>query len=65
MSFRKYVNRYKYIGDHDNILLIGDFYSEFKDENMCNFCDTYILQNFIKEPTCLKCTKSNHYKPYT
>ena len=44
----------KFIGNYDNLLLIGDFNSEIKEENMKDFCDTYNLQNLINEPTCFK-----------
>ena len=44
----------KFIGNYDNLLLIGDYNSETKEEHMKDFCDTYDLQNLIKEPTCFK-----------
>ena len=43
-----------YIGNYDNILLSGDFNSEFSEPCLNNFCDIYNLKNLLKEPTCFK-----------
>ena len=40
---------------HDaNMILLGDFNSEMYENAMIEFCETYCLQNLIKEPTCFK-----------
>ena len=44
----------KFTGNYDNLLLIGDFNSGIKEENMRDFCDTYNLQNLIIEATYFK-----------
>ena len=44
----------KLLGNFDNLILIGDFNSEMEEEKMKDFCETYNLQNLIKEPTCFK-----------
>ena len=41
-----------YIGNYDNILLLGDFNSEFSENCLNDFCDIYNLKNLVKEPTC-------------
>ena len=43
-----------YIGHYDNILLLGDFNSEFSEPCLNNFCDIYNLKKLVKEPTCYK-----------
>ena len=43
-----------YIGNYDNILLLGDFNSEFSEPSLNDFCDIYNLKNLVKEPTCYK-----------
>ena len=43
-----------HIGSYDNILLLGDFNSEFSEPCLNDFCDTYNLKNLVKEPTCFK-----------
>jgi len=40
--------------DYDNILLLGDFNCNPHEQCMKNFCETYSLENLIKEPTCFK-----------
>ena len=40
--------------NYDNILLLGDFDSEFSEPCLNDFCDIYILENLVKEPTCYK-----------
>ena len=42
------------IENYDNILLLGDFNSEFSELCLNDFCDTYNLKNLVKEPTCFK-----------
>ena len=42
-----------YIRNYDNILLLGDFNSEFSE--LClNFCDIYNLKNLVKQPAFYK-----------
>ena len=43
-----------YIGNYDNILLFGDFNSEFSEPCLKVFCDIYNLKSLEKEPTCYK-----------
>ena len=43
-----------YIGNYDNILLLGDFNSEFSVPCLNDFCDIYNLKNVVEEPTCYK-----------
>ena len=43
-----------YIGNYDNILLLGDLNSEFSEPCLNDFCDIYNLKNLVKEPTCFK-----------
>ena len=43
-----------YIGNHDNILLLGDFNSEFSKPCLNDFCDIYNFKNLVKKPTCYK-----------
>ena len=40
-----------YIGNYDNILLLGGFNSEFSEPCLNDFCDIYNLKNLVKEPT--------------
>ena len=44
----------KYLGNYDNIRLLGDFNSTMPERPMKNFCELYDLQNLIKDPTCYK-----------
>ena len=44
----------KFLGNYDNILLLGDFNSTMPERPMKNFCELYDLQNLIKGPTCYK-----------
>ena len=44
----------KLLGDYDNILILGDFNSSLVEPSMRDFCETYNLENLIKEPTCFK-----------
>ena len=43
-----------YIVNYDNILLLGDFNSEFSERCLNDFCDIYNFKNFVKKPTCYK-----------
>ena len=43
-----------YIGTYDNILLLGDFNSEFSEPCLNDFCDIYNLNNLVKEPAWFK-----------
>ena len=47
-------NPYTLIRDYANLIIIGDFNSRVEEYVMNEFCDTYILQNVILEPTCFK-----------
>ena len=40
--------------NYESILIMGDFNSEEKCENISNFLDKHSLRNLIKVPTCLK-----------
>ena len=44
----------KYLPKYDNLLLIGDWNSAVTEKEMREFCETYNLENLIKEPTCYK-----------
>ena len=37
------------IENYDNILLLGDFNSEFSELCLNDFCDTYNLKNLVKD----------------
>ena len=43
-----------YIGNYDNIVLLGDFNSEFSEPFLNDFCDIYNLKSLAKEPICYK-----------
>ena len=36
---------------YENIILLGDFNYELKDETLSKFCKVHNLQNLMKEPT--------------
>ena len=40
--------------NYDNFLLIGDFNAEPKDKEIVDFCQSYNMQNIIKDFTCYK-----------
>ena len=42
----------KLLAQYENLIFLGDFNSEMKEEEMKNFCETYDLTNLITEPTC-------------
>ena len=42
------------ISSYDNFLVIGDLNSEISEMAMSEFCETYNLQNLLKDPTCYK-----------
>ena len=44
----------KHMKIYDNMIIMGDFNSELSENAMIEFCETYCLQNLIKEPTCFK-----------
>ena len=44
----------KLLSDYDNIIVIGDLNSSKDEPCMKDFCDTYNLENLIKEATCYK-----------
>ena len=44
----------KLLAQYENLIFLGDFNSEMKEEEMKNFCETYDLTNLITEPTCFK-----------
>ena len=39
---------------YDNVLVIGDLYSEITEMTMSEFCGIYNLYNLAKDPTCYK-----------
>ena len=43
-----------YIGNYDNVLLLGDFNSECSEPWLSYFCDIYNLKNLAKELICHK-----------
>ena len=48
-----------YISCYDNFLVIGDLHLEISETTMSEFCETYNLQNLLKNSTCYK----NYSKP--
>ena len=44
----------KFLPQYENILLLGDFNSEMSEPPMREFCETYNLENLIKDPTFFK-----------
>jgi exonuclease III len=44
----------KLIPKYENLLMLGDWNSSVKEQDMGEFCDMYMLENLIKEPTCFK-----------
>ena len=43
-----------YMSSYNNFLVIGDLNSEISEMAMSEFCETYNLQNLVKDPTCYK-----------
>ena len=43
-----------YMSSLERFILLGDFNSEVNENDLREFCDTYHLQNLVKEPTCFK-----------
>ena len=43
-----------YMSSYDNFLVIGDLNSEISEMAMSEFCETYNLQNLVKDPSCYK-----------
>ena len=43
-----------YLSHYDNVLALGDFNSEIREEAMDDFCELYQLKSLIKTPTCFK-----------
>ena len=43
-----------YSSTYDNYIVFGGFNIEADSKEMSNFCDTFDLTSFIKEPTCYK-----------
>ena len=43
-----------YMSSYDNFSVIGDLNSEISEMAMSEFCETYNLQNSVKDPTCFK-----------
>ena len=39
---------------YENIILLGDFNCELKEETLSTFCKVHNLKNLVKEPTCYK-----------
>ena len=44
----------KMVPKYDNLLMLGDWNSEVKEQDMKEFCEMYALENLIKENTCFK-----------
>ena len=44
----------KLLPEYENLLMLGDWNSSVNEENMREFCETYSLENLVKEPTCFK-----------
>ena len=42
------------MSNYDNFMVIGDLNSELSEMAMSEFCETYDLQNLVKDPTCYK-----------
>ena len=42
------------MANYDHILILGDLNSAMPEVPMQNFCELYILENLIKQPTCYK-----------
>ena len=40
-----------YIGNYDNVIILGAFNSEFSEPCLNGFCEIYNLNNLVKEPT--------------
>ena len=47
-----------YLSKYENVLLLGDWNSAVTEKYMKEFCETYRLENLIKEPTCYKSTEN-------
>ena len=43
-----------YLSKYENFIFLGDWNSEMIEPKMKEFCETYNLNNLIKEPTCYK-----------
>ena len=43
-----------YLGNYDNLLLLGDFNSVITEEAMCDFSELNGLHSLISDPTCFK-----------
>ena len=43
-----------YMSSYDNFWVIGDLNSKISEMTMSEFCETYNLQNLVKDPTCYK-----------
>ena len=43
-----------YMSNYEIFLVIGDLNSEISEMAMSEFCETYNLQNSVKNPTCFK-----------
>ena len=39
---------------YDNFLVVRDLISEINEMVMSKFCETYNLQNLVRDPTCCK-----------
>ena len=44
----------KMVPKYDNLLMLGDWNSTVKEQDMKEFCEMYGLENLIKENTCFK-----------
>ena len=58
------INLCHYLSSYDNVIILGDFNSEIKEEDMNAFCSLYNLKSLIKVPTCFKSAKKSFlYRP--
>ena len=48
----------KFMGNYENMIILGDLNVETSEVIMKNFCEMYILRNLINEPTCYKNAKN-------
>ena len=47
-----------FLAKYENFLLLGDWNAAVTEKEMREFCETYHLENLIKDPTCYKSTKN-------
>ena len=44
----------KLLPEYENLFMLGDWNSSVEETEMSDFCDMYMLENLIKDPTCFK-----------